>query len=60
MTDLIAPPEDPAQLKRWARNTLKEFSLPENRHKLSANLIRADCRKILKRQRKPRPPKPPV
>ena len=59
MTDLMPPPEDPAQLLRWARQVLREWSRPEYQGLLGREEILEGARQVIKaHQAHPLPPLP--
>ena len=46
MTDLVAPPDDPNQRRKWANQLLREF--PPDSQAVSAREIRAWARRVLR------------
>jgi hypothetical protein len=46
MTDLVAPPEDPDQRRKWANRLLRQF--PPGSQMVSAREIRAWARRVLR------------
>jgi hypothetical protein len=47
MTDVVSPPDDPAERLKWARVLLRDFSCPESRGAVTAAALRAMARSII-------------
>jgi hypothetical protein len=47
MTDIAAPPDDPAERLKWARGLSRDFSSPQGRGAVSAAEIRAMARRTI-------------
>ena len=48
MTDIVSPPDDPAERLRWARGLLRDFSSSRSRGAVSAAEIRAMARQTIR------------
>jgi hypothetical protein len=47
MTDIVLPPDDPAERLKWAKGLLRHFSSPEGRDAVSAAELRAMAHEMI-------------